>query len=63
MDDSEKFNETSLPKKKKIFTVTDADYTHAERVCKDLEVKNVREYHDLYVESNTLLFVDIFEDF
>ena len=49
--------------KKKIFTVTDADYAHAERFCKDLEVKNVREYHDLYVESNTLLFVDIFEDF
>ena len=49
--------------KKKIFTVTDADYAHAERVCKDLEVKNVREYHDLYVESNTLLFIDIFDDF
>ena len=49
--------------KKKIFTVTDADYAHAERVCKDLEVKNVREYHDFYIESNTLLFVDIFEDF
>ena len=49
--------------KKKIFTVTDADYAYAERVCKDLEVKNVREYHDLYVESNTLLFIDIFDDF
>ena len=34
MDDSEKFNETSLPEKK-IFT----DYPHAKRVCKDFEIK------------------------
>ena len=49
--------------KKKIFRVADADYTHAEKVYKDFEIKNVREYHDLYVQSNTWLLVDIFEDF
>ena len=24
--------------------ITDADYTHAKRVCKDFEIKNVCEY-------------------
>ena len=29
--------------------VTDADYAHAKRVRKDFEIKNLGEYHDLYV--------------
>ena len=28
---------------------TDADYAHAKKVCKDFEIKNVGEYHDLHV--------------
>ena len=43
--------------------ITDADYIHAKRVCKDFEKKHLREYHDLYIESNTLLLADIFENF
>ena len=35
--------------------ITDADYVHAKRVCKDFEIKNLGEYHDLHVQSNTLL--------
>ena len=31
--------------------ITDADYT-AEPVCKDFEIKNLDEYHDLYVQSD-----------
>ena len=27
--------------------ITDADYAHAKRVCKDFEKKNIGEYHDL----------------
>ena len=33
------------------------------RVCKDFEIKNLGEYHDLYVQSNTLLLADVFENF
>ena len=29
--------------------ITYADYMHAKRVCKDFEVKNLGEYHDLYL--------------
>ena len=34
--------------------ITDADYAHAKEVCKDFEIKNLIEYHDLYVQSHTL---------
>ena len=42
--------------KKKIFyshlkmeNITNADYVHAKRVCKDFEIKDLGEYHGLYV--------------
>ena len=43
--------------------ITDADNPHEKRVCKDFEIKNLGEYHDLYVQSNTLLLADVFENF
>ena len=39
------------------------DYAHAKRFCKDFEVKDLGEYHDLYVQSDTLLLADIFQKF
>ena len=32
-------------------------------VCKDFEIKKLGEYHDLYVQSNTLLLADVFQNF
>ena len=43
--------------------ITDADYTHAKRVCKDFEIKDLGEYHDLHVQRDTSLLVDVFENF
>ena len=43
--------------------ITDTDYAHAKRVCKDFETKNLGKYHDLSVQSNTLLLTDISENF
>ena len=43
--------------------ITDADYAHRKRICKDPKTKTLEEYHDLYVQSNTLLLADIFENF
>ena len=35
----------------------------AKRVCKAFKVKNVGEYHVLYVRSDTLLLAEVFENF
>ena len=43
--------------------ITDADYAHTKRVFKDSKIKNLGEYHDLYVQSDTLLLADVFENF
>ena len=43
--------------------ITDANYVHAKKVCKDFEIKNLVEYHDLYVQSLTLLLADAFNNF
>ena len=59
MDDCKKLNETSLPEKEdfcsclNIEDIIDADCTHAKRVCEDFEIKNLGEYHNLYVQSET----------
>ena len=69
MDDWEKCNETSSHEKEDFYrhldieNVTDADYAHTKRVCKDFEIKRFRKYHDLYVQSNTLLLGYLFEKF
>ena len=69
MDDWEKFSKISLSEKEDFYSnlnmeyITDADYVHTERVCKDFEMKNLAEYHDLYVQSDTSLLADVFENF
>ena len=37
--------------------ITDVDYVQAKKVCKGFEIKNLGEYHDLYVQSDMLLFM------
>ena len=43
--------------------ITDVDYRHAKRVFKNLSNKNLGDYHELYVQSDTLLLADVFENF
>ena len=52
-----------LKKKIYIHLNTDAEYAHAKGVCKDFEIKSLREYHDFYVQSDTLFLADVFENF
>ena len=40
--------------------VTNADYMHAKRVCKDFEIKDSGDYHDLYLKSDVLLSAEVF---
>ena len=68
MDSWERFDETSLPNKEDFYSslniedVTDIDYRHAKRVFKTFNNKNICNCHDLYVESDTLLLADVFEN-
>ena len=69
VDDWEKFNETSLPEKEDFYShlymedITGADYELPKGVCKDFEIRDLGGYHDLYVQSDTLLLADVFENF
>ena len=69
MDSWERFDETSLTDKKSFYSesnledITDKDYAQTQKVFKELKLKNLGDYHDLYVQSVTLLFADVFENF
>ena len=43
--------------------ITETDYMHARKVCKDFKIKNIGEYYDLYVQSDTLLLAHVFGKF
>ena len=66
MDIWEKFDETTLPPKEVFHSnlnledVNDEDYVHAQKVWDVFEIKNLGEYQDLYVQSDTLLLADLF---
>ena len=68
MDSWERFNKESLPDKEAFYSkineegITDKDYD-AQKVWEVNELKNLGEYHDLHVQSDTLLLADVFENF
>ena len=69
MDSWERFDETPLPDKEAFYSslsvkdITDIDHRHTKRVFKNLNNKNLGDYHDLYVYSDTLLLAHVFENF
>ena len=66
MDSQERFNETSLPPKESFYkelNLEDKDYLHAQKVWNEFEIRNLGEYHDLYVQTDTLLLADVYEKF
>ena len=68
MDSFEKFNE-KLPSKEEFYSIlndediTDDQYKHAQNVWNTFNLKNMGEYHDLYLKSDILLLADVFENF
>ena len=69
MDTWERFSEISLPSKEDFYSnlnmedISDIDYRHAINVFKGFKLENVGDYHDLYVQSDTLLLANIFNNF
>ena len=64
----ETFNETTLPEKEEFYSnlnmedIRDTDYMQKEFVT-TLKEEHLGEYHDLYLENDTLLLADIFKSF
>ena len=69
MDSWDKFKETSLPRIEKFYSnlnmsgVSDGDYEHACRVWREFEIRNMGEYHDLYLRTDVVLLTNVFESF
>ena len=69
MNNWEKFKENMLPPKEAFYSnlnledISDEDYMHAQKVCHVFEINNIGDYHDLYVQSDTLLLADVYENF
>ena len=43
--------------------IADKDYEHTQKLLEVFGIKSRGEYHDLYVQSDTLLLADVFENF
>ena len=69
MDSFKKFKENKLPdiecffSSLKVCGVSGGEYQRVFNVCKRFEIKNLGEYHDLYLKTDVLLLCDVFEKF
>ena len=69
MDSTKRFDETSLPPKRCFYSslsgegITADDYQRARAVFDTFNLKNLGEYHDLYLKTDVLLLADVFENF
>ena len=69
MDSWERFNEKLLPNKKDFYSnfnmedISDIDYRHANNVFKVFKLEIFGDYQNLYVQRDTLLLADVFNNF
>ena len=69
MDSWEKFSEKSLANKESFYSelnkedITYKDYAHAQKMWEVFEIKNLGEYHDLYIKIDAYLLANVFEKF
>ena len=69
MDSFSKFDDTVLPDREDFYSllndedISDDDYNHAKDIWNTFNIKNMGEYHDLYLRSDIILLADVFETF
>ena len=69
IDSVDKFEETNLPSPEAFYNklhdenISPEDYSQAETVWCKMNIKNLGEYHDLYLKTDVLLLADVFENF
>ena len=69
MDNMDRFAETTLPPKSSFYSklnmsgVSDQDYENACKVWRDFGIRNLGEYHDLYLCTDVILLANVFKAF
>ena len=69
MNSWDRFNEGRLPSKEQFYSslnmsgVSDKEYEHTCKVWKEFNIKNMGEYHDLYLRTDAILLANVFESF
>ena len=69
MDSMDKMKSKGFPSKDSFYSTfyeshaSDEDYHRAEKVWDHLNMKTMKDYHDLYLETDVLLLADVFENF
>ena len=69
VDSLKRLCETQLPPKETFYSklnderISDEDYEHAQKLWEAFDCKTLKDYHDLYLESDVLLLADVFETF
>ena len=65
----DKFEEKQLPSKDEFYSklnmsgISEKDYSHACKVWNEFGLKNMGDYHDLYLETDVILLANVFESF
>ena len=65
----DRFEETQLPpisafySNLNMFSISEEDYQHAQRVWKEFGIHNLGDYHDLYLRTDVVLLANVYEAF
>ena len=65
----DRFNETQLPPIDAFYSnlnmssISEEDYQHAQRVWKEFGIRDLGDYHDLYLRTDVALLANVFEAF
>lgn len=69
MDSLDKFNSPSFPTIEQCYSklnkedLSPEDYERALKVFNEFSIKDMGEYHDMYLTTDVLLLADVFENF
>ena len=69
MDSWDRFKETKLPPIESFYSslnmsgVSESDYQHAQRVWEEFGIRNLGEYHNLYLGTDVILLENVFKKF
>ena len=69
MDSWDKFEEKQLPSNDEFYSrlnmsgISEKDYQHACKVWNEFGLKNMGDYHDLYLKTDVILLANVFESF